>query len=222
MRAYEFAKKVGATYAAVVKLAEANDVEVYSPLTQFEPDEVEALNAAFLKADRASLQAEAAQVAEKRRSKAAKALSARVAHDRQQFDELEAGRKRALEAAGLKDYAQPAAMNAPEMPVAVPDVAPAPEAASAKKAEKPAPVATGKTVKGFISLITPKSDGSAEVTIRNAGKNKGVETGAIGKIVGTSIKIEMTQCFPTSCKALVPASANPKGLKQGADVEFSL
>ena len=102
MRAYEFAKKVGATYAAVVKLAEANDVEVYSPLTQFEPDEVEALHAAFLKADRASLQAEAAQVAEKRRSKAVKALTARVAHDRQQFDELEAGRKRALEAAGLK------------------------------------------------------------------------------------------------------------------------
>ena len=96
------------------------------------------------------------------------------------------------------------------------------EPAPKKKAEKPAPVATGKTVKGFISLITPKSDGSAEVTIRNAGKNKGVETGAIGKIVGTSIKIEMTQCFPTSCKALVPASANPKGLKQGADVEFSL
>lgn len=96
------------------------------------------------------------------------------------------------------------------------------EPAPKKKAEKPVPVATGKTVKGFISLITPKSDGSAEVTIRNAGKNKGVETGAIGKIVGTSIKIEMTQCFPTSCKALVPASANPKGLKQGADVEFSL
>ncbi len=89
------------------------------------------------------------------------------------------------------------------------------------KKEKPA-AASGKTVTGFISLITPKSDGSAEVTIRNAGKNKGVETGAVGKILGTSIKIETTQCFATSCKALVPASANPKGLKQGADVEFSL
>lgn len=88
------------------------------------------------------------------------------------------------------------------------------------KVEKPA--TTGKTIKGFISLITPKADGSAEVTIRNAGKNKGIETGVIGRIVGTSIKIEMTQCFPTSCRALVPASANPKGLKQGADVEFSL
>ncbi len=89
------------------------------------------------------------------------------------------------------------------------------------KKENPA-AASGKTVTGFISLITPKSDGSAEVTIRNAGKNKGVETGAVGKILGTSIKIETTQCFATSCKALVPASANPKGLKQGADVEFSL
>ncbi len=89
------------------------------------------------------------------------------------------------------------------------------------KKDKPA-AASGKTVTGFISLITPKSDGSAEVTIRNAGKNKGVETGAVGKILGTSIKIETTQCFATSCKALVPASANPKGLKQGADVEFSL
>ncbi|MCQ2392044.1 MAG: translation initiation factor IF-2 [Kiritimatiellae bacterium] len=148
MRAYEFAKKVGATYAAVVKLAEANDVEVYSPLTQFEPDEVATLNEAFLKADRASIQAEAAQVVEKRRSKAAKALKARVAHDRQQFDELEAGRKRALAAAGLKDYAQPAAMKAPEMPVAAPEAASAPEASSAKKAEKPAAVKSLKDLVG--------------------------------------------------------------------------
>lgn len=90
------------------------------------------------------------------------------------------------------------------------------------KAEKTESASSGQKVTGFISLITPKADGSAEITIRNAGKNKGVETGAIGKISGTSIKIEMIQCFPTSCKALIPASANPKGLKKGADVEFSL
>lgn len=94
-------------------------------------------------------------------------------------------------------------------------------AKSKPKAEKPA-ASTGKTVKGFIALITIKPDGSAEVTIRNAGKDKGVEVGKVGKIVGTNVKIEMTQCFPTACRALIPASANPKSLKKGADVIVEL
>ena len=90
----------------------------------------------------------------------------------------------------------------------------------AKSTKKQA--ATGTKIKGFISIITPKSDGSAEITVRDIGKNKGIETGAVGTIEGTSTKIEMTQCFATSCRALVPASANPKGLKKGANVVFSV
>ena len=55
MRVYELAAKIGATSQAVMRLAEENDVEVYSPLSSLEPDEVESLNAAFLKAGRESL-----------------------------------------------------------------------------------------------------------------------------------------------------------------------
>ena len=92
-----------------------------------------------------------------------------------------------------------------------------------KPEPKPKPAAdTTKRVIGFISIITEKSDGSAEITIRDAGKNKGVETGAVGVIEGTNQKIETTQCFATSCRAYVPASSNPKSLKKGANVVFKV
>ncbi|MBR4986344.1 MAG: hypothetical protein IKY83_11475 [Proteobacteria bacterium] len=87
---------------------------------------------------------------------------------------------------------------------------------------KPQPADNVKYVKGFISVITEKADGSAEITIRDAGKNKGVESGAIGTIEGTNTKIETTQCFATSCRAYVPASANPKSFKKGANVVFKI
>ena len=80
----------------------------------------------------------------------------------------------------------------------------------------------GNKVKGFIAVITEKPDGSAEITIRDVGKNKGVQTGMVGYIEGTKIKIETTQCFPTSCRALIPASANPKSFKKGANVVFTV
>ena len=82
-------------------------------------------------------------------------------------------------------------------------------------------VSSKPKVKGFIAVITEKPDGSAEITIRDVGKNKGVETGMVGYIEGTKIKIETTQCFPTSCRALIPASANPKSFKKGANVVFT-
>lgn len=90
---------------------------------------------------------------------------------------------------------------------------------------KPEPVAepvVTKKVTGFISLITPKPDGSAEVTIRDVGKNKGVEAGAVGNVEGTKMKLKTTQCFPTSCRAVIPESADPKSIKQGANVTFSV
>ena len=78
MRVYEFAKEKGITSAAVMKLAEACDVEVYSALSQLEAGDVETLNRRFLREDAAGLKAEAATVAERRRAKAAKAEAARA------------------------------------------------------------------------------------------------------------------------------------------------
>ena len=68
MRVYEFAKEKGITSAAVMKLAEACDVEVYSALSQLEAGDVETLNRRFLREDAAGLKAEAATVAERRRA----------------------------------------------------------------------------------------------------------------------------------------------------------
>ncbi len=93
---------------------------------------------------------------------------------------------------------------------------------SAPPKPKPEPESSGTKIKGFIAVITEKPDGSAEITIRDVGKNKGVQTGMVGYIEGTKIKIETTQCFPTSCRALIPASANPKSFKKGANVVFTV
>ncbi len=105
MRAYEFARRLGVTYASVQRMAEENGVEIYSPLTEFETADVESLNAAYLRADRAALLALAQAAADNGHAKAVKAAKARFEHDRRQFDELEAGRRLALEAAGLVDHA---------------------------------------------------------------------------------------------------------------------
>jgi translation initiation factor IF-2 len=106
MRAYEFARKNGIDYGSVVQLAEANDIEVYSPLTQFEDDELETLHAAYLRSDRSSFADAAAAIAEKRRNRLQRVIQALASHDRTQMEELEAGRKRALAAAGLIDTAK--------------------------------------------------------------------------------------------------------------------
>ena len=106
MRAYEFARKNGIDYGSVVQLAEANDIEVYSPLTQFEDDELETLHAAYLRSDRSSFADAAAVIAEKRRNRLQRVIQALASHDRTQMEELEAGRKRALAAAGLIDTAK--------------------------------------------------------------------------------------------------------------------
>ncbi len=88
------------------------------------------------------------------------------------------------------------------------------------KPSAPAESNSGQKVTGFISLITPQADGTAKVKISNCGKNKGIESGAIGKLEGLNIKIEMMQCLPTSCTAILPASVNVKSLKEGANVIF--
>ena len=109
MRVYEFAKAKGITSAAVIKLAEASDVEVYSALSQLEEDDVETLSRSLLKGDAAGLKAEAVAVAERRRVKAAKAAAAQAEKNRAQAEALEAARQRALVAHGLSSSAAAAA-----------------------------------------------------------------------------------------------------------------
>ena len=119
MRVYEFAKKVGATCAAVMKMAEDAEVEVYSPLSQLEPADVEALNRQLLAVGPAAVQEAAAAQAEKAQAKAARAARARAARDKAQAEALEAARQRAIaahegRAPSLPAPAAPAAPAAPK------------------------------------------------------------------------------------------------------------
>ena len=117
MRVYEFAKKVGATCAAVMKMAEEGGVEVYSPLSQLEPEDVEALNKRLLAVGPAAVKEEAAAAGERARAKAARAAASRAARDKAQAEALEAARQRALAAHEGRALALP-------VPSAVPAAAP--------------------------------------------------------------------------------------------------
>jgi len=101
MRVYAFIKKSGVPYADVQKFAEEAGLEIYSPLTDMEPDEVESLNAAILKAGVEKTKASAEAVAKKRAEKAARARKDAAARTKADGEKLEAARKRALEAAGM-------------------------------------------------------------------------------------------------------------------------
>ena len=98
MRVYEFAKEKGITSAAVIKMAEANDVEVYSALSQLEDGDVEVLSRSLLRGDAAELKAEASAVAERSRAKAARAAAVQAEKNKAQAEALEAARQRALAA----------------------------------------------------------------------------------------------------------------------------
>ena len=69
MRVYELAAKIGTTSQTVMRLAEENEVEVYSPLSSLESDEVETLNAALLKVGVEKLKAEAESARDRRMNK---------------------------------------------------------------------------------------------------------------------------------------------------------
>ena len=122
MRVYEFARKIGATCSAVMRMAEAVDVEVYSPLSELDASDSEALHQQFLKEGQARVSQETAAVAEKRTAKAAKAAAAAAAKDKVQAEALEAARQRAIAAA--EGRPMPAA---PAVKVAVPASAPVKE-----------------------------------------------------------------------------------------------
>ncbi len=99
MRVYEFAKQTGTTCATVMRVAEENELDVYSPLSELEAEDIEKLSEGFHKMGVAALRAETRAVAERRRAKAAKAVAGRVAKDRAQAAELESARQRAIAAA---------------------------------------------------------------------------------------------------------------------------
>ena len=88
MRVYEFAKKVGATCAAVMKMAEEKGVEVYSPLSQLEPEDVATLNKQLLAVGPAAVKEEAAAAGERARAKAARAAAATARADGGKGDSL--------------------------------------------------------------------------------------------------------------------------------------
>ena len=99
MRVYEFARKIGATCASVMKMAEKAEVEVYSPLSEIEDADAEALNQRYLRKGPESIKAEMAAIAEKRASKAARAAAIQAEKDKAQAAALEAARQRAIAAA---------------------------------------------------------------------------------------------------------------------------
>ena len=99
MRVYEFARKIGATCASVMKMAEEAEVEVYSPLSEIDEADADALNQRYLREGPATMKAEAAAVAEKRAAKAARAAAIQAEKDKAQAAALEAARQRAIAAA---------------------------------------------------------------------------------------------------------------------------
>ena len=98
MRVYELAAKIGTTSQTVMRLAGENDVEVYSPLSSLEKDDVDTLNAAFRKIGVEQLKAEAESARDRRMNKARRALKAAEEANRVLADELEAKRQRAIAA----------------------------------------------------------------------------------------------------------------------------
>ncbi len=114
-----------------------------------------------------------------------------------------------------------------------PDPDPVPDTPKPKPKPKPTPSPSptpapapkpinGQTVTGSISVITPQDDGTAEIKITGVGRDKGVDTGAVGVIEGTNVKVTMSSCLNKSCKAILPASVNYKSFKHGAHVIFTL
>ena len=98
MRVYELAAKIGTTSLVVMRLAEANEMEVYSPLSSLDADDVDALNKAFLEAGVERVKAEGEAAGERRAAKAQRARKAAEDANRRQAEELEERRQRAIAA----------------------------------------------------------------------------------------------------------------------------
>ena len=152
MRVYELAAKIGTTSLAVMRLAEANDVEVYSPLSSLESDEVETLNKAFLEKGVEQVKAEAEQARDRRAAKAHRALKAAEEANRLQADALEERRQRAL-----------AAYKAQGGKVEMPETKKAPVAAAKKPVKEEIRLDLPEGPKVKIDVSSPEEDFDREV-----------------------------------------------------------
>ena len=84
MRVYEFARKIGATCASVMKMAEEAEVEVYSPLSEIDEGDAETLNQRFLREGPETVKAVAEAVSARRAAKRARAAAMQAEKDKAQ------------------------------------------------------------------------------------------------------------------------------------------
>ena len=155
MRVYELAAKIGTTSLAVMRTAESSGVEVYSPLSALEPNEVDAINKAFLEAGMERVRAEAESARDRRDNKRHRALKAAEEMNRLQADALEERRQRAL-----------AAYKAQDGKIEMPDTKKAPVAALKKPVKEEIKLdlslPEGPKVKIDISEPNEDADGSSD------------------------------------------------------------
>ncbi|MDX9723466.1 MAG: hypothetical protein RBU37_22145 [Myxococcota bacterium] len=74
-------------------------------------------------------------------------------------------------------------------------------------------------VVGTVTLVTPRDDGTAEITIRGVGGANGVTEGMKGKVEGLSVSVKTTKCYTTKCEAVV-SGASARDLREQGKVVF--
>ena len=119
MRVYEFARKIGATSASVMRMAEEAEVEVYSPLSEIDEGDLEALNQRYLQVGPGAVKADSDAVAARRAEKVARAAAIQAEKDKAQAAALEAARQRAIAAAEGRSVEPPPKAPEKEKPIEI-------------------------------------------------------------------------------------------------------
>lgn len=217
MRVYEFAKKTGTTCATVMRVAEKNEIEVYSPLSELDDADVEALSAGFHRMGLAALKAETLAVAEKRRTKAVKAVAARQQKDRVQSAELEAARQRAIAAAEGRAFTVPSATAVADVPPPVAEESVAAPVVE-REAEDEIKVTLPELPKVSIEMSEPEEaddKGEADEKIEDEDEDDDADDYLHGKDRRTESKSQ-TSMKPHQQPLQKPAAAGRKGDKKAA------
>ena len=119
MRVYEFARKIGATSASVMRMAEEAEVEVYSPLSEIDEGDLEALNQRYLQVGPDVVKADTDAIAARRAEKVARAAAIQAEKDKAQAAALEAARQRAIAAAEGRSAEPPPKAPEKEKPIEI-------------------------------------------------------------------------------------------------------
>ena len=119
MRVYEFARKIGATSASVMRMAEEAEVEVYSPLSEIDEGDLEALNQRYLQVGPSVVKADSDAIAARRAEKVARAAAIQAEKDKAQAVALEAARQRAIAAAEGRSAEPPPKAPEKEKPIEI-------------------------------------------------------------------------------------------------------